>query len=116
MKLSRSAFRNEGSAARTAEPSKGLLLQQCTGALVERRKGLVARNRADQLVEIPGTLGFRGLLDLEQVGRMDAAAVGFDRTLAEQRIVGRHRLHLVDDLDAVMRIAAERFQRLEIMQ
>ncbi len=75
----------------------------------------IGRNRADQLVEIPGVFRFRRLLHLEQIGRMDRAAVGLDLALAEQRIVGRDRFHLVHDLDAVMRIAAERFQRLEIM-
>src|SRR5665811_1499150 len=35
------------------------------------------------------------------------------RALAEQGIVGRQFLHLGDDLGAVMRIAAERFHRLE---
>src|SRR5271170_2301271 len=86
----------------------GLFFQQGTGALVQRRKRLVARNRSDQLVEVPRRFGFRGTLDLEQIGRMDGAAVGLDAALAEQRIVGRDRLHLFYDLDAVVRIAAER--------
>ena len=46
---------------------------------------------------------------------MDLAAIDADRALAEQGIVGRHFLHLGNDRAAVMRIAAERFQRLEIM-
>src|ERR1700676_5274433 len=75
-----------------------LFLQQGALAFGERRERLVARNRADQLVEVPGGLGFRRLLDLEQIGRMDGAAVGLNLALAEQRIVGRHRLHLFHHL------------------
>ena len=64
----------------------------------------------------PTVLRLLRLLHLEQIGRDDAAAVGAQRALAEQRIVGRHLLHLGDDLGAVMRIAAERVQRLQVMQ
>ena len=47
---------------------------------------------------------------------MNGAAVRLDAALAEQRVVGRQFLHFGDDLGAIMRIAAERFQRLEVMQ
>src|SRR3979411_2365161 len=89
------------------------LLQHRTLAFRKRREGLVARNRADQLVEIPRSLGFRGLLDLEQIGRMDGAAVGLDLALAKQRVIGWDRFHLLHDLDAIMRVAAERVQGLD---
>ena len=46
---------------------------------------------------------------------MNLAAVGANRTSAEQRIVGRHFLHLRDHGAAVVRITAERFQCLEVM-
>ena len=44
-----------------------------------------------------------------------ARAVGADHALAEQRIVGRQFLHFGDHFGAVVRIAAERLERFEIM-
>ena len=93
-----------------------LLLHQRALAGLERLGGIFRRDRGDQLVVVPRSLRLFRLLHLEQIGRDDAAAVGAQRALAEQRIVGRHFLHLGDDLGAVMRIAAERFHRLQIMQ
>jgi hypothetical protein len=46
---------------------------------------------------------------------VDLVAVGADRALAEQRIVGRRILHLGDDGPAVG-IALQRGHRLEVMQ
>src|ERR1041384_3833022 len=79
------------------------------GGLAERR---VRRHLADQLVVVPLALGLLGLLDLVDVHRMALAAVGIDRALAEQRVVGRHLLHLVDHRLAVLR-ALERGARLQ---
>ena len=46
---------------------------------------------------------------------VNLAAVGADRALAEQRVVGRHFLHLGDDGLAVG-LALQRVDRLEVMQ
>src|SRR5439155_12229963 len=92
-----------------------LLLYQRTGALRKRPEGLLSGGRSDQLVIVPRSLGFGRLLDLEQIGWVDLAAILADRALAEQRIVGRHFLHFRDDLWAIMVIAAHGFERLEIV-
>src|SRR5205809_8076347 len=92
-----------------------LLLYQRTGALRKRPEGLLSGGRSDQLVIVPRSLGFGRLLDLEQIGWVDLAAILADRALAEQRIVGRHFLHFRDDLCAIMVIAAHRFERLEVV-
>ena len=65
-----------------------LLLHQRAVALVERAEGLLGRDRRADLVVVPRRLRLGRLLDLEQVGGVDLAAVGADRPLAEQRIVG----------------------------
>src|SRR4051812_40292907 len=88
---------------------------QRTAAVLERTEGLRGRNGRKRLVEVTRILGLFGLLHLEEIRRMDLAAIGADCALAEQRIVGRHLLHPGDDSLAV-RIAAERDARLEIMQ
>ncbi len=46
---------------------------------------------------------------------MKLAAVGADRALAEQRVVGRRLFHFRHHLGAIMRIAAHRIDRLEIV-
>src|ERR1700687_6430997 len=89
-----------------------LLLYQWTGTFRKRSESLLSRGRANQLVIIPRPLGFGWLLDLEQIGRVNLAAIRTDRALAEQGIVGRHFLHFRDDLCAIVRIAAPRFERL----
>src|SRR3977135_3629067 len=60
-------------------------------------------------------LRLRGLLDFEQIGVVDLAAVGPDGALAEQWIVSRHLLHLGDHRLAVLR-AFECRDRLEVMR
>src|SRR5260370_33489582 len=85
-----------------------LLLQHCALALRQRRESLVTRNRAAQLVKIPGAFRFRRLFHLEQIGRMDGAAVWLHLALAEKRIVGRERLHFVHELGALVWLAATR--------
>src|SRR5215510_5853701 len=59
-------------------------------ALGERPERLVLRDGGAHFVIVPGTLRFRRLLDLEQIHRVDLAAVRAHGTLAEQRVVGRH--------------------------
>src|SRR5438132_6930792 len=75
-----------------------LLLRQRALALVERPERLLGRDGGAHLVVIPRALGLRGLLHLEEIHRMDLAAVGADGALAEEGVVGRHLLHLRDDL------------------
>ena len=52
------------------------------------------RDRRDQLVVVPRTLGLGGLLDLEEVHVVHLAAVGADVALAEHRVVPLGRLQL----------------------
>src|SRR2546422_9198679 len=94
--------------ARAPGPPR-LLLHERAVALVHRPERLLGRNRGAHLVVVPRALGLRRLLHLEQVDRMDLAAVGAHHTLAEDRIVGRQLLHLGDDLGAV--VALERLGR-----
>src|ERR1700759_2478883 len=95
--FSRSTSRNERPGGVAPPDLSDLLLQQRTGALVQRRKGFAGGNGGDELVIVPRTFGFRRLLDFEKIGRMDLAAVRLDAAFAEQRVVGRHFLHLGDD-------------------
>src|SRR5664279_3331523 len=90
------------------------LFHQRAVAILQRPERLVGRDRRADLVVVPRALRFRRLLDFDQVRRMDLAAVDADRALAEQRIVGRHFLHLGHDLGAV--VALQRLDRLEVMQ
>src|SRR6266496_6843131 len=69
-------------------------LAERTLAGLQRRGRLIRGDRRAQLVEIPVRFRFRWLLDLEQVRRVDLAPVDADRSLAEQRVVGRHLFHL----------------------
>src|SRR2546430_13191294 len=68
------------------------LLHQRTLAGFERLGGVFRRDRGDLLVVIPWSLRLVRLLHLEQIGQDEAAAVGAQRALAEQRIVGRQFL------------------------
>src|SRR6266571_2361115 len=71
-------------------------------AILQRAEGLIRGDRRADLVIVPGTFRLGGLFRLEQICRMDLAAVGANHALAEQRIIGRHLLHLGDDLGAVI--------------
>src|ERR1700675_4969278 len=95
--------------------NRSALLDHRADALLERDKSLIRRNGGDELVIIPRIFRLRWLFHLEQIGRVNLAAVGADRAGAEQGIVGRHFLHLGDDRGAVVRIAAERLERPEVM-
>src|ERR1700694_3431027 len=53
-----------------------LFLDQRTLAFAERPRGLLRRDRRDQLVVIPRIFGFLGLLHLKQIGRKHLATVG----------------------------------------
>src|SRR5215510_4062439 len=75
----------------------GSAADQRTPALIQRSERLRGRNRGAQLVVVPRMFRFLGLLYLEEVHVVDLAPVGTDDAGAEQRIVGRHLLHLRDD-------------------
>src|SRR3984885_2274139 len=89
-----------------------LFLDERALAQSQRLGGVIRRNRRDQSVVVPRIFRLFRLLHLEQIGRNEMAAVGAERGLAEHGIVGRNFLHPGDDLGAVMRVAAERFQGL----
>src|SRR5690606_7615066 len=82
--------------------------------LIQRTEGLLRRDRPNELVVIPRSLGFRRLLDLEEVHVVHLATVDADATLADERIVGRHFLHLCVDLVAGL-IRSECVDSLEVM-
>src|SRR5262249_31772079 len=65
-----------GSLSRPGMTATRSLLYQRAGAFRKRTEGLVGRRGADQLVIVPRPLGFFGLLDLEQIGRVKLATVG----------------------------------------
>ena len=69
------------------------IAHQRAAALRQRTEGLVCRNRRHGLVDVPRPFELVRRFHLEQVHGMDLAAVRPDRAFAEQRIVGRHRLH-----------------------
>src|SRR5882724_272182 len=79
-------------------------------ALVERTESLVARHRGDQLVEIPLILGFRWLLDLEQIHVVDHAAVDADLAVFGEEVVDRSGAHLRHHLRRL--IGSDRLDRL----
>lgn len=71
------------------QASFALLLHQRAIAGFERLGRVFRRDGGDQLVVVPGIFRLFRLFHLEQIGRNDAAAVGAQRALAEQRIVSR---------------------------
>src|SRR5438034_11683319 len=83
---------------------EALLFHQRTLALIQGAECLVRGDRRAQLVVIPWPLRLRRLLDLVEIHRVGLAAVRAHRALAEERIVGRHLLHLGDHLRAVVRL------------
>src|SRR5262245_14573603 len=61
--------------ARSRPPGFSLLLHERAVTLVEGAEGLLGGDGRADLVVVPGVLGLRRLLDLDQVGRVDLAAV-----------------------------------------
>src|SRR5262245_52519254 len=92
-----------------------LLLYQWALTLVERTKRLLGRDGGAGFVVVPSTLALLRLLDLEQIHVVDLAAVLADAALAEQLVVGGHRLHLGHHGGAIG-IAFELVHRLEVVQ
>src|SRR5260370_8182266 len=68
-------------------------LDECAAPVGEGTECLVGRDRGDQLEIIPLALGFRRLLGLVEVNRVNLSAVGADRAFAKERIASRHFLH-----------------------
>src|SRR5262249_38087931 len=91
-----------------------LFLNELASALIERPESLLRGDRCADLVVVPWVLRLRRLLDLNEIRGMDLAAVDANRPLAEERIVGRHLLHLGDDLGAL--VALERLHGLQVVQ
>jgi hypothetical protein len=70
-------------------------------SLTLRTERILAWKGCDDFQQVPGTLGFGGLLHFHQIHRMDFAAVAPDVSLAEQGIIRRQRFHCGDDRSAV---------------
>src|ERR1039458_4892586 len=60
-----------------------LAAHQRAVAFLERPEGLVRRNGSAGLIEVAGIFRLFRLLHLEQIGRVDDAAIGADAALAE---------------------------------
>src|SRR5215475_12939107 len=108
----RSAWRPLASFDCSGCPSAG---DQRTVALTKWTECFCGGDGGAYLVIIPRVLGFFGPLHLEQVHVVNFAAVETDAAGAEQRIVGRQRLHLRDHGLAVSG-AIERNHRLEVVR
>src|SRR5690242_6240206 len=78
------------------------LFHQRTFTLVQWPKSLIRGDGGAHLVIVPLALRHRRLLHLHPIRGMNLAPVRAYRPLAEQRIVGRHFLHLRDDLGTVV--------------
>src|SRR5262244_2084353 len=98
----------------TAQSPRELLLHELAPTQVERAESLLRGDRRADLVVIPGILRLGRLLDLDEICGVDLATVDANSPLAEERIVGRHLLHLGDDLGAV--VALERLDGLQVVQ
>src|SRR6476660_993535 len=68
-------------------PAQRSVLDLRTAAFIQRSERLVGRDCLDDLEGIPVALRFRRRLDLEQVHRMDLAAIGADGALTKKRII-----------------------------
>src|SRR5207249_7257816 len=90
-----------------------LLLHELTAPLIQRPERLLSGDSCADLVVVPRVLGLGGLLHLDEIRRMNLAAVDTNRPLAEERVVRRHLFHLGDDLGAV--VALERLDGLQVV-
>src|SRR5882724_10466085 len=64
-------------------PAAKLLFDELAATLIERTERLLGRDRRADLVVVPGILRLRRLLDLDEVRRVNLAAVDANRPLAE---------------------------------
>src|SRR5208282_4087415 len=94
---------------------KSLPVHHRTVVVLHRPERLVRRYSGAQLVIVSRIFRFFPVFHLEQIGGVDFAAIGADGALAEQRIVGRHFLHLGDHGLAIGG-AFERGDRFEVMR
>jgi hypothetical protein len=81
------------------------------GAVLERTEGLFGRNLAHQVVVVPVALGFRGLLDLEQIEIAHDAAVLADAAVLGHEVVDGRLVHLLQH-----RLGRVRARRLDGVQ
>src|SRR4029453_3736246 len=95
-------------------PVATLLLDELASTLIKGAESLLSGDGRPDLVVVPWILRLRRLLDLDQIRRVNLAPVRANSSLAEERIVGRHLLHLGDDLGAV--VALERLDGLQIVE
>src|SRR6059036_2561741 len=95
---------------RPASAAPRLFLDELAPSLVEWPERLLGRDGRLDLVVVPRVLRLGRLLHLDEVRRMDLAAVDADRPLAEERVVGRQLLHL----GAL--VALERLDGLEVVE
>src|SRR4051794_1647201 len=93
---------------------EGSALHERAAAFVQRPECLLGRDSGERLVKVPLALRLGGLLHLEEVHRVDRPAIRTDRTLAEQRIVDRRRLHLGHQSGGVL--ALRGFDGLQVVQ
>src|SRR5580704_15690269 len=96
-------------------PAVSVAADHWTIAVFQRPERLFRRNGGAQDVIVTRIFGILRLLHLEHVSRVNRAAVGADAALTEQRIVGRHFLHLSDHGLAVGG-AFERSDGLQVMR
>src|SRR5215813_3270905 len=115
--MPKSVMTRRGRPGRLARPWPGRplrsLLHERALALVERAKRLRGGDDRALLVVVPRGLRLGRLLHLEQEHVVDLPAVGPDRALPEERVVGGHLLHLRDHLAAV--VGLERLHRLQVV-
>ncbi len=77
--------------------SASILLRQRAAALGRGRIGLVAGHHGELLVVIPWLLGFRRLLDLEQIEVLHHAAIGEHLAALGEGVIDRKFLQLLRD-------------------
>src|SRR5713101_9257013 len=99
---------------RPAPAAPRLFLDELAPSLVEWPERLLGRDGRLDLVVVPRVFRLGWLLHLDEVRRMDLAAVDADGPLAEERVVRRQLLHLGDDLGAF--VALERLDSLQVVQ
>ena len=84
-----------------------LLFYKRAVALINWAEGLISRNGRAELVIVPLALALLRRLHLEEIHRMDLAAICANLTLAEEPVIGRRRLHLGDDGRTIRTLTAE---------
>src|SRR6266576_214958 len=91
------------SSSRSETGARSFRRDQRTIALVQRTERLLGRNARHDLEIVPVALRLLGRFHLQEMHRVDFAAVLPDSSFAEKRIVGSHRFHGGNDRFAVAR-------------